>query len=108
MYCATIVRPAALRGALTASSRSRISASAPQLMPLASFFSSSPGMNNRERMTSRLRPLAHHRLAPAFGHHLAPLIEGLVQELDDADVGARLAFPLGQHLGGEVERVAVE
>src|SRR5581483_12037741 len=108
MYSAAAVRAAGLRARLTASSRSRISASAPELAPLASFLSSSAGMNSNERIISRFRPLAHHRLAAAFGHHLAPLVEGLVQELDDADVAARLALALGQHLGREVERIAME
>src|SRR3954454_6600164 len=96
MYCAQIERAAPLRSALTASSRSRINASAPELTPLPSFLSSSAGMNSRERMVSSLRPLVHHRLTLALGHHFAPLVEGLVQELDDAGIGARLAFPLAE------------
>src|SRR4249919_926500 len=105
MYCDVIARAVVLRATLTASSRSRISASAPEPTPLPSFLSSSPGTNSKERMASRLRPLVHHSLAPAFGHQLALLIECLVQELDDAGVGARLALSPGQHLRREVERV---
>src|SRR5882672_10346253 len=108
MYWAAIARAAALRGALTESSRSRISASAPEPTPLASFRSSSPGMNSRELMTLRLRPLVHHRLALALCHHFAALVEGLVQELDDAGIRARLAVPLAEHLRREVQRIAVE
>src|SRR5262245_58311412 len=54
MYCAANVRAAALRSALTASSKSRISASAPAARPLASLRSSSAGMNRRERIGASL------------------------------------------------------
>src|SRR5262249_13319589 len=108
MYCAASARAASLRARLTASSRSRIRASAPVAAPLPSFFSSSAGTNSSERMGSSLGTFAHHGLPPAFGDQFAALVEGLVQEFDDAGIGPRAGLALGGHLGGDVERVAVE
>src|SRR6185295_102788 len=108
MYSEAMPRAALLRAELTESSRSMSSTSAPEPTPLASFLSSSAGMNSKERMGSHLRSLAHHRLPLAFGYHLTSLVEGLVQELDDARVGPRLGFPFAHHLRREVERIAVE
>src|SRR5262245_36431891 len=87
-------RAAPLRDSLTASSRSRINASAPVAGPLASFLSSSAGMNSSERTGSglRLRPAPHQELSPAFGDELAALVVALVQQLQYAGIGPRPAL----------------
>src|SRR5262249_15121438 len=109
IYCLASRRAAGLRAALTASSRSRINASGPVVCPFASFFSLSAGINSSERMgTSRLRPLAHHALPPAFRHQLTALIVGLVQELDDAGIRPRTGFAPRDDLGGRTQRIAMK
>src|SRR4051812_37242957 len=55
-----------------------------------------------------LGPLAHQRLALAFGDDLAALVGGGVVEFDDAGVGPRLALAHAQHGSAHLERVAVE
>src|SRR5215813_1479894 len=101
MKPAVISRAAGLRAAATASSRSRISASAPEPWPFASLRSSSPGMNSRERIGSGIRAPPHHRLSPAHGNQLVTLVEGFVHEFDDTDVGPRAAVPPCDNLGGD-------
>src|SRR3954469_17021800 len=78
--------------AATESSRSRISASAPDSRPFASLRSLSAGTNSIDRVSHLDRLRLHQRGAAADRDHLAALVEPDMLEFDDPRIRARLAL----------------
>src|SRR6202521_4171034 len=100
------MRAASLRSGEIESSRSTMSASAPQPSALSSLAGASAGTNSSERMSGR--PHADEGAAVAFGHQLVVLVVAAVKEFDDAGARPRLRGAFADDLGGRVEGVALE
>src|SRR5207244_1315881 len=100
---ATYARAAGFIAGTTASSRSRISASAPHAAPLANLRSESPGTNSIERSlmpsSPSLGPPQHQPHPDRAADHLVPLVEAGVLEGDDPLPRPRLARPHRLDLG---------
>src|SRR3972149_355291 len=129
----TIPRASAFFSTVTASSKSRINASAGSVSALAIIFSFPPGTKWNERLAFMPRnsvsggltghpaahhllrgrggsrePAAHHGGAPAAHDDLAALVLRPVLEDHDPPLGPRARFALLDHLGLGVDGVAVE
>src|SRR5271170_7552951 len=109
---AALSRPRALPAGETESSRSTITASAPLVIALSSFFALSAGTKSRERIaTTRswsLRPHANEDLAAAFGDDLVVLVVGPMMKLDDAGARPRFRLAFADHLCAAMDGVALE
>src|SRR3989454_9016677 len=101
----SVARALSLSGSETASSRSRITPSAPAAAALAKRSDRFPGVNSstRHAPTSRIAgfrvrrlggALVHQQVAPIGQHQLAPLVVGARIDGEDAFVGARLRLAL--------------